>query len=121
MIAWWGWLLIWSGLVLALVGMLAAFAVGLFRKAMTLFDASGELMDDVTGLDIPEARPEPATRAILAGVRQVRLEREERSRRRDQERHVRRESRLERARRITRRDAAEGGWPEAWSHRADRP
>lgn len=48
---WWSWVLIWTGLVLMLLGMLAWFGVTLFRKVMVLADAVGALGDLVGGLD----------------------------------------------------------------------
>lgn len=45
---WWTWVLIWSGLSIGLLAMLALFAVVLFRKLMTLVDALGDLGDRVS-------------------------------------------------------------------------
>jgi hypothetical protein len=89
---WWGWLLIWTGLVLILLGMLAWFAVTLFRKLMNLADAVGSLGDLVGGLDPSTAEnAQPSHRpAIFADwselARTVDLRRTERERRRQERR-----------------------------------
>jgi hypothetical protein len=62
---WWSWLLIWGALVIGLVGMLAYFAVTLFRKLMRAMDALGALGDQVGALDVTlselqAAAPRPA-------------------------------------------------------------
>jgi hypothetical protein len=54
---WWSWLLIWTGLVLGLVGMLAWFGWMLVRKLMTAADALGELGDQIAGLDLDGVAP----------------------------------------------------------------
>ena len=48
---WWSWILIWTALVLGLLGMLAFFAVSLFRKLMRAMDALVTLGDQVSALD----------------------------------------------------------------------
>lgn len=49
---WWAWVLIWSGLSIGLLVMLALFAIMLFRKLMTLVAALGELGDRVGGGEV---------------------------------------------------------------------
>ncbi len=48
---WWSWWLIWGGLVLALLGMLAYFGVTLFRKAVAAAADLGELSNALSVLD----------------------------------------------------------------------
>ena len=62
---WWSWVLIWSGLVLGLLGMLVWFGFALFQKVMATSRALQELGDrvaDVTrGQETPpQARFRPA-------------------------------------------------------------
>lgn len=47
----WSWILIWTVLVLGLLGMLAFFAVTLFKKLMRATDALGTLGAQVSALD----------------------------------------------------------------------
>jgi hypothetical protein len=51
---WWGWLLIWGVLVLAMLGMLALFAVRLFRKVVRVFESLGDLASKAEVLDSAE-------------------------------------------------------------------
>jgi len=51
MIAWWGWLLIWLGLGLALIAMLVLIGILLFRKLMLLFAALETLSGKLEILD----------------------------------------------------------------------
>lgn len=70
---WWSWILIWLFLVLALLGMLAIFAVVLFRKMMTAADAVGELGDQVAALDaaVDELDPDRRRPAIFADAAEL--------------------------------------------------
>lgn len=65
---WWSWLLIWTGLVLALLGLLAWFGLTLFRKAMRTLHALEDL-GRAAELDphaLPaEAEPERFTPAVF--------------------------------------------------------
>lgn len=54
---WWSWLLIWTGLVLALLGMLAWFGVTLFRKLMTTMRALEEIGAQLGNLDPSSEAP----------------------------------------------------------------
>ncbi len=49
---WWSWWVLWGVLVLALVGMLAFFAVSLFRKSMSAFAEFDRLTDALSALDV---------------------------------------------------------------------
>ncbi|KQW05756.1 hypothetical protein ASC66_12400 [Leifsonia sp. Root4] len=48
---WWSWWLIWGGLILGLLGMLAYFAVVLFRKTMAAAEELSALGDALSVLD----------------------------------------------------------------------
>jgi hypothetical protein len=50
-VPWWSWVIIWTVLVLLLFGMLAWFAVVLFKKLMATLHAVGELGDQLAALD----------------------------------------------------------------------
>jgi hypothetical protein len=50
-VPWWSWLVIWTGLVLALLGMLAWSGISLFRKLMTMTDAAGAIVDQLADVD----------------------------------------------------------------------
>ena len=58
---WWSWVLIWTGLVLGLLAMLAWFGFALFRKVMATSRALqelGKLVSDVTrGQETPTQAP----------------------------------------------------------------
>ena len=77
----WGWILIWTVLVAGLLGMLAWFAVRLFRKLMATLGALEDLGDQVAALDLDtELAPVPFhpavfqdRRALSAAIAQARL------------------------------------------------
>ncbi|HEY0258584.1 MAG TPA: hypothetical protein VGC18_01920 [Lacisediminihabitans sp.] len=108
---WWSWLLIWGLLVLAVIAMLVLFAVWLFRKLMSVFDALEEL---ATKAEILERAAEPARDhyeiAALRPRSDVQAERESLRLRRDARREQRHRNRLDRARRITKLDASTRRW-----------
>jgi hypothetical protein len=90
--AWWSWILIWTGLVLGLIGMLAWFGYVLFRKAMRMADALELLGDQVAEVGAGSALP-PQTRfraAVFEDRADIRLDfeltRAERLRRRQRRR-----------------------------------
>jgi len=115
MIAWWGWLLIWTGLVILLLGTLALFGWWLFRKAMGLLDDVGSLADKLEILDFEEAEMPRQTRAILVDLRDVHAREDARRGHRARRRSDRHRRRMERARRITSADASQRQWPADWS------
>jgi hypothetical protein len=116
MIAWWGWVLIWAGLTIALVATLAALAWWLFRKGLVLLDDVGRLADRATLLEVADpglVRPELA---VLAEASAVRMREAARKVHRTERARARRQARLDRARRITSVDASTREWPEEWYH-----
>jgi hypothetical protein len=119
---WWGWVLIWVVLVLALVAMLVLSALWLWRKLVRLTDDLGTLADQAAvfeGMDgEPPARSTPA---VLRDIDEVRRQRAVRVARKYERKRVRRVLRLERAKRLTRVDANAVRWPEAWYGDNPRP
>ncbi len=114
MIQWWGWLLIWTGLGLALAGMLALMAWWLFRKAMRLLDDVGELADKTEILYVDDVELPRQTRAVLAEMRDIRAREDARRAHRARRRSDRHRRRMDRARRITSVDASRQQWPAEW-------
>ncbi len=113
---WWGWVLIWLVLVLALVAMLALFAWRLFRKSLGLLDDLSDLTDQVTVLGDAEHEPRlpPITLAVLSEVQDIRAREEARVARRHLRRDERRERRMSRAFVIGSVRISEAQWPAAW-------
>lgn len=112
---WWGWLLIWLGLGLALVAMLVLGAIWLWRKSLGLLDEAGKLADRLSVFEGVDDEPPPrAVPAILRDLESVRNARAIRVARRIEFKRVRRSRRLERARRITSLDASAVRWPKDW-------
>jgi hypothetical protein len=79
----WSWILIWTLLIAALLGMLAWFAVRLFRKLMATFHALEDLGDQLAELELdrelPRSRFRPAVfqnrRSLAVAIDQTRRER----------------------------------------------
>ena len=112
--SWWAWLLIWTGLVLALLAVLALGAWWLFRKSMTVLDDVADLAETTEILGVDEADLPAQTRAVLADLRDIRAREEARKAHRSRRRGDRRRRRLDRARRITTVDASQQQWPADW-------
>lgn len=113
-IEWWVWMLVWTGLVLTLLVMLALFAWWLFRKFMVLLDDASTLADRAEILEFDEVElPRPAI-AVLASARDIREREDARKAHRSERRRVRFEKRMARARRITKADARLLDLPAAW-------
>ncbi len=114
MIEWWGWVLIWVGLVLVLVIMLAVIAWWLFRKFLVLVDDVANLAERSALLDIAEPELIRPQLAVLASVSDIRAREDARRFRRSERRRMRRQQRLDRARSIIRVDATRMTWPRDW-------
>ena len=102
MIEWWGWLLIWAGLVLLLLGVVALLAWRLVRRFLALLGDFFALSEKSAILDGVSA--ESAARplnAILERHEVVRSRFEQRMQRRRDRKHSRRQARIERAKIIT--------------------
>ena len=63
---WWSWILIWSGLGLALLALLALFGVNLFRKVMTLANAVGAIGTRVSAATAQPDEPAAVTTRLPA-------------------------------------------------------
>jgi biopolymer transport protein ExbB/TolQ len=113
-IPWWGWLLIWVGLVLALLVMLAAGAWWLLRKGMGVLDAAAELAEATAVLEVDDSGLPRQQRAVLAELRDIHRREDARRAHRTERRRLRHERRMARARRITRVDATTVRWPDDW-------
>lgn len=115
---WWGWLVIWAGLALALLGVLALFAVLLFGKVRAIalelerlasltmiLDRAGDILDD-----------QRAEIAVLADIAQVRRRRERVRFEASLRRHARRRDSIQRAKELLRVDASQRDWFPAHDH-----
>ncbi len=114
MIEWWGWLLIWTGLVLTLLVVLGLMAWWLFRKSLVLLDDLATLAETTAALEADEAELVPPRLAVLTPAIEIRAREEARQFHRRERRRRRIEARLARARRITRVDATQVEWPADW-------
>ncbi|BDI22640.1 hypothetical protein [Herbiconiux sp. L3-i23] len=103
----WSWVLIWVGLVLALLAVLAACGWMLFRKAMTAAEALGELTAKLDLLDgaREELAPEPFVPSILQPRSEVDARYDAVQEARSERRERRRELRIARGRLLTSAEA----------------
>jgi hypothetical protein len=110
---WWSWVLIWVLLVVALLGMLALFGRMLFRKAMTAFDALGELSSRLELLDAASeaVAPEHFTNAILRDRAEVRQAHRVLAQLRADRKRLRRERRLVRGKLLVTADLRKRTFP----------
>ncbi|CAO1651554.1 hypothetical protein I6E81_01120 [Salinibacterium sp. NG22] len=115
MIAWWGWLLIWVGLVLILVAMLGVVAWILFRKAMVLMKDLSDVVEKTSILDVESEKLSKPQLAILTEMVEIRDRHEAHKRQRAEVKLARHERRIARAKTITKRDASQMQWPKEWS------
>ncbi|MES2094984.1 MAG: hypothetical protein V4531_14420 [Actinomycetota bacterium] len=109
---WWSWLVIWTGLVLALLAVIVFSAWRLFRKVVAVFDELGILAGKAELLDAAttEFDGQGAELAILqkpATVLAVRRHEREAAALRKDARHT---ARLTRGRALTRFDANSRRW-----------
>ncbi|MFI5060405.1 MAG: hypothetical protein ACHP7F_03080 [Actinomycetales bacterium] len=106
---WWSWLVIWSVLVLGLLGMLALFAVSLFRKLMaagaevTALAAKAEVLSRRA----EELRDPPFHTAAFDDAARLRQEREEALAARAKARQARRDARVRRGKLLTSADPSQ--------------
>ncbi len=109
---WWSWLIIWTCLGLALIGVLVLSGVRLFQKAMALFSDLDMLAHKAELLD--QAPPNTAEiREEIAVLRKFSAVYERRRLTREavhERRAARHEMRLTRARALIRFDASTRGW-----------
>jgi hypothetical protein len=109
---WWGWLLIWGLLVLAMLGLLALFAVRLFRKVVRVFESLGDLASKADVLDAAEdGRAGEAPTIALLQKRSVVVARRDAERElREDRRAARHSRRMFRARKLINVDASSRKW-----------
>ena len=105
---WWSWVLIWTGLVVLLLAVLALGVVHLWRKGSAAFDELERLQGlerEFDELVAERVTPfEPAEPALLRPYAAVAAEREEIALARAERREARREARLARGRALTKAD-----------------
>lgn len=112
MIEWWGWLLIWTGLVIALIAMVALFAWRLVRHFFRVLEDFFGLTDKLSILDGVESPDgERPLNAVLEESAVVRERFAQRMRRRADRKAVRRQARIQRAKMITTADIKLKEWP----------
>jgi hypothetical protein len=106
---WWSWILIWGGLVLALLAMLALLSWWLFRKAVAVMHDLGELVDKTEALgrlsdQLADTDTSSVVPAVLLKRGEVAAVHHARQHERDERRRMRREKRISRGRMLTRAD-----------------
>jgi hypothetical protein len=115
---WWGWLVIWTGLTLALLTVLALFAVLLFGKVRAIATelerlASLAMILDRAGAVLDDQRAEIA---VLANIADVRRRREHVRFEASLRRQARRRDSIQRAKGLLRVDASQRDWFPAHDH-----
>jgi hypothetical protein len=110
---WWSWVIIWSVLVLALLGELAYLGYRLFKKAMRAADAFSTLLDRASELDERNKQFEDVkfTPAVLRKYRVVSGERHELVTLSDARKAERREKRLARGKMLITADLRQRTYP----------
>jgi hypothetical protein len=106
---WWSWLVIWGVLVLGLLGMLALFAVWLFRKLMAAAADVSDLAQkaEILSRRAEELRDPPFHPAVFDDVSELRGERELANAERANARQARRDSRVRRGKLLTSADPSQ--------------
>ncbi|GAB3606606.1 hypothetical protein GCM10027413_20150 [Conyzicola nivalis] len=112
MIPWWGWLLIWSGLVIALLAVVALLGWRLVKRFFALLDDVFVVTEKLSILDgvaaETEARP---MNAILREGDEVRATTGARMARRAERKHARRQARIQRGKMLTTATIDLKEWP----------
>ena len=112
MIEWWGWLAIWTGLVIALIAMIALFAWRLVRRFFGVLEDFFALTDKLSILDGVEGPDgERPLNAVLEESAVVRERFAQRMRHRADRKAARRQARIQRAKMITTADINLKEWP----------
>ena len=109
---WWSWILIWGGLVLALLAMLALLSWWLFRKAVGVMEELGRLAEKTEALgrmsdQLADTADADVVPAVLRDRVEVSLEHDARVHERAVRRRMRREKRIARGKMLTRADYRE--------------
>ncbi|UAJ77836.1 hypothetical protein IT072_11015 [Leifsonia sp. ZF2019] len=103
---WWSWLLIWTGLVLGLIGMLAYFAWSLFRKVVAAAKEAGALIEKAEVLQVraDELKEEAFHSAVFADAAELRAGREQSRADKEFARQARRDARVRRGKLLVKAD-----------------
>ena len=93
---WWTWLLLWSGMTLALLGVGAVFLVRLFRASLRILGAVKVLTDQISRIETrrpPDTTP-PFRPAVFDDTAPLLRDLEVRRAHREHRRQVRRDARI---------------------------
>lgn len=103
---WWSWLVIWTVLVLGLLGMLAYFAWSLFRKLMAAGREATALLEKAEILQsrVDDLREEPFHPAVFADAAELRRERTQARADREFAKQARRDARVRRGKLLVKAD-----------------
>jgi hypothetical protein len=106
---WWSWLVIWGVLVLGLLGMLALFAVWLFRKLMAAGAEVSDLAEkaDILSRRAEELRDPPFHASVFDDASELRGERELAKAERANARQARSDARVRRGKLLTSADPSQ--------------
>ena len=112
MIAWWGWLLIWAGLVVLLLAVVALLGWRLVKRFFALMNDFFALTEKMAILDAvtTDAAPRPVN-AILRDGDEVRSTSGARFARRADRKHARRQARIQRGKMLTTATIDMKEWP----------
>lgn len=115
---WWVWFIVWAVLLLALIGMLALFAVLLFRKARAIAVELAHLASLATILDQTDRilDEQKVDIAVLADSAEMRRRRERVRFEAMLRRQARRRASIQRAKGLLRADATNRDWFPAHDH-----
>ena len=112
MIAWWGWVLIWLGLVLGLLAVVALLGWRLVKRFLGLMDDFVSLAERAAILDGVAADPEKRPlNAVLREHAEVRATTAARMSRRADRKHARRQARIQRGKMLTTATIDLKEWP----------
>lgn len=113
-IPWWGWTLIWTGLVVALLATLVLLGWRIFKKGMRLAEELDGLAALADRLDAGEAELPRQPIAVLVEAADVSRREDERRAHRLARKTARHDERMARAERIARVDVSTTQWPPTW-------
>lgn len=113
-VPWWGWTLIWTGLVVALLATLVLLGWRIFRKGIRLLEELDGLAALADRLDAGEGELPRQPIAVLAEAADVSRREDERRAHRLARKTARHDERMARAERIARVDVSATQWPPTW-------
>ena len=105
---WWSWLVIWTVLVLGLLGMLAYFAWSLFRKVMAAAREASALLEKTDTLTrrVEDVREAPFHPSVFADATQLSAERTQARAERVSAKQARRDARVRRGKLLVKANPA---------------